>query len=54
VKQESFTQLLLVIVIVGVIVLTAVGKPLPGPLLLVLGVLCPSPAQVANALAAKQ
>jgi hypothetical protein len=50
-KQESFTQLLLVIVVIGIFVLVAMGKPLPPALLLVLGVLCPSPGQVAKEVA---
>jgi hypothetical protein len=47
-KPNVFAQVLLIIVVVGILVLTVLDKPLPGPLLMVLGVLCPSPVQVAS------
>ena len=52
-KPEAFSQLLLILVVSGILGLTAMDKPLPAPLLLVLGVLCPSPLQALPGLGVK-
>ncbi len=44
-KPVAFAQLLLVLVISYILVLVILDKSIPAPLLLVLGVLCPSPLQ---------
>ncbi len=48
-KPESFSQLMIVILVVGVLTLTILDKPVPQPVLLVLGVFCPSPLQLSKA-----
>jgi xanthosine utilization system XapX-like protein len=45
-KPEAFSQLLLTLMVSFIFALVVLDKPLPPPLLLVLGVLCPSPMQV--------
>lgn len=47
-KPNVFAQILLIVIVVGILMLTVMDKPLPAPLLMVLGVLCPSPVQVAT------
>ena len=49
-KPETFSQILLILVVSGILGLTAMDKPLPASLLLLLGVLCPSPLQALPAL----
>jgi hypothetical protein len=44
-KSVAFAQLVLVLVISYIFVLVVLNKSIPAPLLLVLGVLCPSPLQ---------
>ncbi len=41
----TYSQILLLVVVIGIIVLAAINRPLPQSLILVLGVLCPSPLQ---------
>ena len=49
-KALLFTQILILLVVAGVILLTALDKPVPPSIGMLIGYLLPNPAQTASAL----